>query len=179
MTIPLRSALPLLPPYTPELLPRVRRFLEYHILGADGDPNVLELGAGYSTVWFSRLGCKVISLEHSKDWAEAVEPLCHATVLLREPKDFVGEIKKLNPIVQVLYVDCVDEQRLPCLRAALPKLVENAVVILDDSHWEMLLPAFDLLKDFSEQVTFKGIHTRKTGEIKFHQTTIYFKGDGL
>lgn len=170
---------PLKPPYTPELLPRVQRYLEYLLLDWDASFNVLELGSGYSTVWFSRLGGLVVSLEHNKEWAEAVQELCpYAKVIRRNPQDFVGTIQALNAVVNVLYVDCVDEQRLPGLKAALPKLAKDAIIILDDSHWDMLAPARELLKELP-QVTFSGLHTRKTGEVKFHQTTIYFKGEGL
>jgi len=52
-------------PFTPELCVSAQKLIKQYILPGK---RVLELGSGYSTLWFLEMGCHVVSFEHSLEW---------------------------------------------------------------------------------------------------------------
>lgn len=172
----------IIPPYTPELLPDVQMYLESHLKRTkqDGESlSVLELGSGYSTIWFAQQEFSVISLEHDRGWFEEVSRILYSDVPnnrvwihLVSPEKFVDTIKRQEKQFDLILIDCVDELRIPSTRASLEKLKANGLLILDDSHWGELSVLALEYRSF-KRAEFCGQHTRKTGEVKYHQTTIF------
>lgn len=179
------SELVIKPPYTPELLSAVQEDVAAFLRTLPTErpprpPRVLEFGAGWSTVWFAQLGADVVSVEHSGRWfAEVARALARlylrADLRLVAPDDFPAQAAEFpDGHFSLVLVDCIDGQRLPCVAASLSKLRPGGLLVLDDSHWDMLRPAFDLLTGWDRWAQ-SGMHTRKTGEVKYHQTTIFVR----
>lgn len=173
------------PPYTPELLRkaalRIRTFLRDRHL-----PDVLELGSGWSTIWFAK-HCKasVFSLEHDRGWYEAVWKAVEAenrdlsldvSLLLVEAEKFPGTLTRLTRRFDVVYIDCIDEQRNECALLALDRLKPGGWLVLDDTHWDSWAPvlASPFLQRLRRRV-YRGRHRRKDGTMRYHHTTIYEK----
>jgi predicted O-methyltransferase YrrM len=166
------------PPYTPELLPIVQMHIEAEIKRLD-IRNVLEFGAGYSTIWFAQQGCRVVTVEHDQHWIDQVERVAREIT-------YLGDIycnlrsSRLMPITarafarhtkfDLALVDCIDDCRLGVIEAIAPYV---PIIIVDDIHWDMLKPAFDLLSGRPRQ-DFEGQHLRKDGDTHFHKTSIFF-----
>lgn len=168
----------IVPPYTPELLPAVQVWVQ-NMLHDCPRKRVLEFGAGWSTIWFALLGCEMLSLEHDFDWGLEV-----ARVLRQIRPHRVGTwvaIPECFPWYasqapdewyDLVLVDCIDEERIPCVEASRNKVRKGGWIIVDDTHWDMLKPAFDILAGWPCQ-QFDGEHVRKTGETHYHHTTIF------
>lgn len=165
--------MPITPPYTPELLASVQIVIRRYV---NPGCKVLELGAGWSTIWFAMMNCSVVSVEHDKDWFNEVNRVLTqekltAHVLRVEPEGFPNIVRAASDDCDIVYVDCIDEQRIPCIREAIHKVRVGGILVVDDTHWTEMKPIFSIVKWGGE--TFKGTHQRKTGEILEHQTTIF------
>lgn len=175
-------------PYIPELLLSAQTYIEEWVWGRKFPPvKVLEFGSGWSTIWFLNLGCSVVSMEHDIEWYVEVIRVANEikadgrkfSMFLREPKNFIKAIElwKDNEL-DIVYVDCIDEQRIEVTQKSLQKLKPDGILILDDTHWDMWRP---MLKQLNESKAwqlidvFDGWHKRKDGEIKYHHTTIFRK----
>ena len=179
-------AMKITPPYTPELLPEVQRLIE-SFLDYRTRPNVLELGSGWSTIWFASMpNVYVESYEHNRGWFESVyEASTDAGVQyskslhLVEGRMFVSRVEEERKgRYDLVLVDCVDEARVPSLLACLSKVKNDGWIVVDDSHWDMFRHVLPLMEQLGYRSrTISGQHTRKTGEVKFHQTTIFSKSE--
>lgn len=175
-------------PYTPELLQSAQDYIKYWVWQQKYPPvKVLEFGSGWSTIWFLNMGCSVVSVEHDKNWYLEVIQVANdigiashkLSVFLREPKNFGKsiEIWKDNEL-DIVYVDCIDEQRVEVTRKSLQKLKPNGILILDDTNWDMWRPTLKELnssKAWEMVNVFDGWHKRKDGELHYHHTTIFRK----
>lgn len=170
------------PPWTPELLPVVQKEIEDFIeeRAKSCHPHVIDLGMGYSTVWFSLQKCLTMSAEHDKDWhEETVRAVLKAGGavghVLIPPEKFPLYVSDFaDEKTDLVLVDCIDEQRLPCLFASLTKLKPDGWLVVDDSHWDMFDGLDKIMREMGfENRSFSGPHIRKTGEVKRHCTTIY------
>lgn len=170
--------MPIVPPYTPELLPVVQSWITAHL---EDSPRrrILEFGAGWSTIWFAQMACEVVSLEHDLGWWREVKNVLdtlwphRASVLLASPQSFPWFAHQVpDDGFDLVLVDCIDEQRLPCLEVSRSKIRPGGWLVVDDTHWESLKPAFALLAGWSYE-QFDGEHVRKTGQTHYHHTTIF------
>lgn len=181
-------AMKITPPYTPELLPEVKLVIEKFLLSRrsllTGPQRVLELGSGWSTVWFASMS-SVTSLEHDSGWADQVSIAIRSTRLdntlyLTPPEEFadvVGDLPKQH--FDLILIDCVDEARMPSLIPCCHRLKPDGWLVIDDTHWQMFddLPTRMLREGFGPPTRINGKHARKTGEVKFHQTDIYTRSE--
>lgn len=176
----------IVPPYTPELLPEVQGLINV-FLRSLSDPSVLELGGGWSTIWFAGLTGNVHSVEHNMDWWREILRVIHGMDFIGNVRvepihasridKYVGRSEDLDGEYDLILIDCVDEARLPSLFASLTRLSPGGWLVLDDSHWPMFEGVEAVMKNLGfNSRTIKGNHTRKTGEVCFHQTTIFSKG---
>lgn len=164
--------MPIVPPYTPELLPSVQIAIRKYVYPGC---KVLELGSGWSTIWFAMMNCSVVSVEHDVDWYAEVNRVLvlerlTAHVLRVEPEQFPNIVTATSEC-DIIFVDCIDEQRIPCIREAVHKVRVGGILVVDDTHWEKMKPVWDIVNWGGENI--RGMHTRKTGETLLHQTTIY------
>jgi predicted O-methyltransferase YrrM len=171
--------MPIVPPYTPELLPEVVKTLDQKIKDVGDTCKVLELGSGWSTIWFARLGCDILSVEHDVNWfLEVTKTLrrleLDAHVLRVDPYKMSDVVVSVSPDYDIILVDCIDEQRIPCLKHARFRIRDNGWIVVDDTHWDEMKPIWEIMSGWKSTV-IKGMHTRKTGEVKEHETTIFYR----
>lgn len=171
--------MPIVPPFTPELLPEVQAKIEAYLRSLPSKATVLELGAGWSTVWLAQMGfLGVTSVENNLDWyLEVRSTLANlglsVSLLHRYPTpELIREFP--NNYFDLVYVDCIDPAREPCALAARDKVKIGGWLVLDDSHWEMLQTTVAAMKGWGS-LSIEGTHLRKSGERHFHRTTIFKK----
>lgn len=174
----------MVPPWTPELLSSVQTEVETFLAGR-GLPFVLEVGSGWSTVWLAERAGLIYSVEDDKGWRDEVErvlsdrfdKVCANRVDLVEGKHVPRWVSQQSEMYDLVLIDGgPDDTRLASLFASLTKVVDGGWIVLDDSHWEMFKGVPDVMRSMgygSRQ--YIGDHTRKTGEVCFHSTTIFSK----
>ena len=167
-----KPVIPIEQPYKPELLPVVQLAIEGLLLfGGD----VFEYGSGHSTVWFARMS-NPVSVEHDEEWyGEVMRSLdvanLNAAVHLVDEEDIAGVIVDYGQFDLIL-VDCIDRQRMAALEMAKEHVRPGGYLVLDDSHWKMLGKAKQCLTGWDLSVV-SGLHQRKNGDRRMHETTFY------
>lgn len=99
------------------------------------DWKVLEFGAGYSSVWWSRHAALVHAMEEDPAWAETARNLADPGKLLitQAPAvDFPAKAWELEESFHIVVVDC--SNGAACAIAALPRLQATGVLILNHSE---------------------------------------------
>lgn len=177
-----RPVLTIKEPYTPEMLRSATAAIEA-FLETKSVPSALEFGGGYSTVWLAGLCKRVVWIEHDPLWhKETDRALREARRVSRAKAVLVGDENDIGPAVDdyglfdLILVDCLDRQRVTAVRHAIDHLAPGGLFVLDDSQWPSLAEAGKMLADTGwQRVKYDGSHTRKNGQVRFHETTLYFK----
>jgi predicted O-methyltransferase YrrM len=116
----------------------------------DKNSVVLEFGSGASTLWLAERVWLVCSIEHDEEWFNEVSlTLCGGT-----PQMYLAKVEKFAAVASdfpdkmfdVVFVDCVSYQRVPCIKASFSKLKPGGWLIVDDASWPMLRPGLSILK---------------------------------
>lgn len=152
---------------------------------------VFEQGSGGSTVWLAERVERVISIEHSREWLEAIQASLderglNNVVLRFEPlnpanwlnpwEDYAKVILEYrNGIFDLVYVDGWDPARLPCAAYAVNKLKPGGYMVIDDSTWPMLQPIFSLFEGWERKDTDGQILGRTDGVIINGRTSFFRK----
>ena len=129
--------------------------VDEHLAARGGEARVFEYGAGASTAWLARRSGSVTSVEHDAGFAEFLAPLLTAypnTTLRLVPaapsqrpavgsrrrghagldfSDYVTAIDAVEGEFDLVVVD--GRARVACVRAALPRLAPDGVVLLDNA----------------------------------------------
>lgn len=179
-----RPVLEIKEPYKPEMLHTAASAIEA-FLAMRSSPAVFEFGGGYSTVWLAGMCKRVVWVEHDPDWHdETSRALREAQRVSRAKAVLVDDEKDIGTAIDsygrfdLILVDCLDRQRVTAVKHAVNHLKPGGMLVLDDSQWQMLTEARHLLDGLGwESVQYKGNHTRKTGEVRHHETTMYLKPD--
>ena len=108
----------------------------------------LEFGSGRSTIWFARRIAHLTSVEHDEGWYRQVsqrlkaERVQNVTYLLRKATMATGETEPGYTAVAATFADgsldfvLVDGAlRGQCALAALPKLAEGGILVIDNVNW--------------------------------------------
>lgn len=126
------------------------------LIAERGSLRVFEYGAGASTVWLARRGCKISSVEHDAQWyatfIDAVRQFAHVEVRLIEPgpagddvqyrserpgwqdysfKTYVKSIDDLDGQFDLIVID--GRARTQCLQEAKRRLAPNGVIVFDNA----------------------------------------------
>lgn len=137
---------------------------------------ILEFGSGSSTLFFSKGGHKILSIEHDLNWFNKMisqtESFPETTIKMIE-LHYGGEYSNPNvhEYFDIILVDGRD--RVNCVYNSLKKLNANGIMILDDSERPEYRPAVDFLCESGfKQIAFwgmaPGIHNNKS-------TTIFYR----
>lgn len=134
---------------------RIREYLPWYTFGAidylqdfvDQSSNlkVLELGAGYSTLWWSLRASKVVSLERNRDWSRRILAVLEENgadnvdiISPREKSDWQSEneyMQTLSTICGEFDVVVIDDiHRGAVLVEVLNRLKPVDLIVLDDSE---------------------------------------------
>jgi len=143
------------------------------------DMTLFEYGSGYSTLFYSRLVKRVVSVEHDKTWYEAVRTMTGPNVhLLYQPLELDGEycrlINQQNEKFDVVVID--GRNRVRCAINSYKSLSESGVVIFDgfskDKHIDVF--RFYLASGF-RKIDFVGLKFKGFG--KSICTTIFYRSN--
>jgi hypothetical protein len=97
---------------------------------------VFEYGSGNSTLFWSRLAQRVLSVEHDRQWytrMRAVIPRNCEILLEEDPDRYVNAIAAKGAPFDVIVID--GQSRLRCAKGAKRWLREGGVILLDNSDW--------------------------------------------
>jgi hypothetical protein len=138
---------------------------------------LFEYGSGYSTLFFSKLVKKVVSVEYDKDWYERMskEGLNENVRLLYQELDYDGKycssINNTDDKYQVVIIDGRD--RVRCALNSIKNLDKDGVLVFDDTNRERYNEGFDyLLKIGFKKLDFEGF---KPTDFSAHKTSIFYK----
>jgi len=132
---------------------------------------ILEIGGGNSTLYFLNKGCSVITIEHSKQWANFITKYIDSDVITNKETDFqlkilkgqdaINFLKKLpDNTFDVVLIDCADEytRRNDCVETSRSKIKKGGWMVLDDSDHPSKWLGVDLMSDY-ERLRFTGYKT--------------------
>ena len=104
------------------------------------DKTIFEYGCGHSTLFWAARAKTVVSVEHNQEWRDLVSsqvPFNAAIFFEPQSDDYAAAINRFDQQFDVIVVDglATERTRLKCVRAALPRLREGGMIILDNSDW--------------------------------------------
>ena len=141
---------------------------------------VLEFGSGYSTEYFDRRGCHVISYEREKYWINFLKKKVSSRTQIRHFNDdskdgnkvYFSDIKKSlsNELFDILVVDVYPRPLTFEYYASLVK--DGGIIIFDNSDWYPVF--FDGIKKSAGYfcIDFWG---RPVGDVRYQCTSIIYK----
>lgn len=129
------------------------------------DIRVFEYGSGNSTLWWADRVSEVVSVEDSPQW--------HAHVMEHKPanvtyhlavgeEDYIGSIFSFDGKFDVVIID--GSHRDQCIRAAVQKLNDTGVLIIDNSE----RPSLQESLDWTESLGFRQLEFYGIGPINGH-----------
>ena len=92
---------------------------------------VFEYGAGASTLWLSRRADQIVSIEHHRGFAEHIAPALAAQGNI-ELRIYMAAIDAAQGSFDLVVID--GRAREACLRAALPHLEQDGIIVFDNSR---------------------------------------------
>lgn len=135
------------------------------------DKRLFEFGAGFSTLFWTKLFKEVVSVEHDKTWHDKIAPQVPANVqlLFRECEDaYLDAIDETRGLFDVIIIDGGLNRRRMAERS-IPRLAPDGFIVLDNSDCHV--KAAKVLRDADLiQVDMTGF----TPINPFEQTTSFF-----
>ncbi|MCL6265042.1 hypothetical protein [Flagellimonas myxillae] len=140
---------------------------------------IFEYGSGNSTLWFSKKGCAVVSVEHHKAWYDSMFAKITANPKVEylwrdlESKAYSMEILNYQKAFDVIILDGRD--RVNCCLNSLGALKDNGVILWDNSDREEYNEGYQFLIDNG----FKRLDFHGLGPInsKMWCTSVFYKQD--
>lgn len=141
--------------------------------------NVLEFGAGFSTLFFMTRVAKVVSIEHQATWLGLLRQQIAANVVLTHAAS--GSEQEYCAAAaagageapyDLILIDGI--HRVACFRTALDLLSETGVIILDDSERAEYREIFEIAG--ARALRALTLHGHKAGSAGLHWSTIFYRG---
>ncbi|MDE1938630.1 MAG: hypothetical protein KGI68_06395 [Alphaproteobacteria bacterium] len=120
-----------------QLIPMMSYGLIEYLMGIDLTQfDILELGGGYSTDFWSRRTKSVLTLEANTEWAQSLRglKLPNVEVRLTAPAQIATDIAALGRGFDAIIIDA-DANRYSCAKAALKILNSDGFIVLDNADW--------------------------------------------
>jgi hypothetical protein len=138
-------------------IPLMSYSLIEYLIGIDlSGFDVLELGGGQSTKFWSQRAKSVHTFEHDVTWLNEFELHALPNVELTLPgrDEYVDRLRALEASYDIIVIDCSANRR-ECAKAVAHRLREGGMVILDNSDWypntAAYLRSLDLIQvDFAD-----------------------------
>jgi hypothetical protein len=140
------------------------------------DLTVLELGAGYSTLFFMRRVARVLSIEHEPSWGDWVRARAEPNVTVVEadgasPVSYLAPLRADSGRFDLVFVDAV--HRNEAFAEAVLRLTPRGVILLDDSQRSVYAPAFAAAAEAGlRHLHFEG---HKAASVNLHRTTVFYR----
>jgi len=137
------------------------------------DTDILETGAGSSTIWFAEKARKVISFEHKYDWAEAVADELASrnlfNVELTIDPGYPGEgLEKVEGMFDLIIID--GRGRVKGIMTTYKKLKSGGYMVLDNANRARYAPAVEFLASIGwprKDIASKVLPENKNGFTSF------------
>jgi hypothetical protein len=99
------------------------------------EKDVFEFGCGNSTLFWSKVARKIVSVEHQKEWHDIFIKKVKENVELKLSPDKESYIQSIlnHGSFDVIIIDGI--YRFQCAQVAISKLKPGGLVILDNSDW--------------------------------------------
>lgn len=136
---------------------------------------VFEYGCGYSTLFYANKVGEVHGVEHNPDWYVRIkEQMPPKVKLYHFPTDNPSYVEIAGNNPQAYDIIVVDgRKRVDCLKACIPGLKPEGVIVLDDSERKLYREGKDFLKEEGfKHIDFWGI---APGEFVRKCTTIFYR----
>jgi SAM-dependent methyltransferase len=137
---------------------------------------VLELGAGYSTLFFMRRVASVTSIEHEDDWADWVRERADPNVTIARvdgssPESYLASLRATDERFDLILIDGL--HRCEALAEALRLLTPAGVILLDDSRRPAYAPALAT----AAAAGFRRLHFEghKAASVNLYRTTVFYR----
>jgi hypothetical protein len=147
---------------------------------------VFEWGAGGSTVWFAKKGCRVYTAEAKYEWFVAVNealrdisprPLIVQTDISEDFKTYASAVRWLSgPPYDLIVIDGENGSRLACATNCLAHLRgPDSVLLLDNSGSAEHIDATNfLIPYFGQRLVFVG-EVEQEGPVDITETSIFIQ----
>ena len=138
---------------------------------------VFEYGSGNSTLFFTSRVWQVVSIEYDEKWKQEIQGQINSPKVqiyyfdYRDP-EYVNSIRSLSEDrYSIVLID--GRNRVECCKAAVSKLKDDGVILLDDSHRPRYREGYDfvLAKGF-KKLDFWGMGP---GSIGLKCTTVFYR----
>lgn len=143
-----------------------------------GESDVLEFGAGYSTLWWAERARSVSSVESDPQWHELLRDRLNGRsnvelVLATSTDEYVafGEGRRFDVVV----VD--GDERAECAAAALERVTDDGVIVVDDAEGYWGRPGTYPILTSLEQAGFARVDFvgYAPGVRRPHSTSVFFR----
>lgn len=140
---------------------------------------IFEYGSGYSTLFFSSLVDRVVSVEYSQDWYEKLKKQITSDRIkliyqkYQENGEYCRLIEREGETFDIVVIDGRD--RVRCALNSISALSEKGVIIFDDTTRDRYQEVFDFLfKQGFKKIDFEGI---QPAGFKLARTSIFYRTD--
>lgn len=139
---------------------------------------VLEFGAGYSTLWWASRAARVVSFEANTEWFQKLLPLVPPNVVLNHDpteKPALADITRHGDKYDIIIIDGMHRQHCAAFTPGL--LAPNGAIIIDNAE------GYGETADQSITMYFRGEFSRvdfygySPGVIKPHCTSLLWRGN--
>lgn len=137
---------------------------------------VLELGSGYSTLWFMRRVARVVALEHNEKWLEWMRGQIGPNVDLVATRsgtaeEYLAPLRGTPERFDLILIDGI--HRIDSFQEAVRLLTPAGVVVLDDSHRPSYGPVFAAAVEAGmRRLDFEG---HKAASVNLYRTTVFYR----
>lgn len=127
--------------------------MEKFIASLDRQCSVLEVGAGNSSLWFLSKGCRVLSFEHNKEWANDImqhaekaysNDLKNLQLEICQGSEALRKMSNVSGNFDIILIDSMNAftSRFEALKILKNKVSANGILVLDNSdgpvNWKAL-----------------------------------------
>jgi len=141
---------------------------------------LFEYGSGNSTLFFSKLVKKVVSVEHNRKWYEALKSKLPENVELIFEKleydaEYCRKIRTVNEKFDIIIVDGRD--RVNCLKNSYEYLKKDGIIVIDDMYRERYQEVILFLTDKGfKHISFSGL---SPGQLLHHKTVVFYRSNNI
>jgi len=156
---------------------QARRFLKdwmHHHPGV----NILEFGAGGSTIWFSQRDCTVTSVEHDQKWVKTT--LDHINKNKYKKPTIITHQRPYNTVCDNMTDNTFDlilvdgRDRVKCVESAMRLLKPGGLFMVDNSEREEYIKMYWLLREWHGPTVTRQIEPDEYNSFNKHWETAWW-----
>jgi predicted O-methyltransferase YrrM len=141
---------------------------------------VLEFGAGYSTLWWASRAQRVVSFEANREWFEKLQNIAPANVTLTHvpsKKPALEDITRHGEQYDIIIIDGL--HRPHCAAFTPDLLAQNGAIIIDNSEGYGMTIGESITTMFGAEFSRVDFYGYCPGVIRRHCTSLLFRGNAF